>query len=282
MRVKIIGISGSHRKGNTNVLIEECLKAARELKDVETEFIQPSDYDIAGGCTACDRCCYTPDPEQPCRGYKDDFNKIVQKLRSGDGFILGSPVYIGGLTGQLKLFTDRLVQCSVGLGGAFRNKPFGAVAVGLCNAAGQEHAVAELTRIGMWLDMLPVPIVSGWPDAGLAGPWGVVARQGYPRAVYNFMGTIELEGVRQDEAAMGCCKILGRRVAELAKVIKLGFTLANPQNGETYYPPNKFDDPKYLEEFYEARIFTEHQDAKTKSGASPNLKYFKTGIPRQK
>lgn len=37
--IKIVGIAGSPRRGNTELLVKEALKAAESIGDVETEFI---------------------------------------------------------------------------------------------------------------------------------------------------------------------------------------------------------------------------------------------------
>ena len=63
MKVKILGISGSPRKGNTDILVNECLNGAAEIKDVETEFLALSDYRLDGWCTACMACFKKPDHE---------------------------------------------------------------------------------------------------------------------------------------------------------------------------------------------------------------------------
>ena len=136
MKVKIIGVSGSPRKGNTNILVKECLKAAETLRDVETEFIHLADYRIEGGCKACFKCFKKPSLEKLCQAYDDELNLVLKKLMGGDGFIFGCPVYWGSITGQFKNFVDRMHPFS-GLGRPLRNKPAGAVTVGLGKIAGQ-------------------------------------------------------------------------------------------------------------------------------------------------
>lgn len=43
---------------------------------------------------------------KPCV-HKDDAASIIELMRSADGLIIGSPVYYGGITGQLKCLLDR-------------------------------------------------------------------------------------------------------------------------------------------------------------------------------
>ena len=234
MRVKIIGVSGSPRKGNTNILINECLAAAETLKDVETEFIHLADYKIEGGCTHCMRCFTEPSLEKLCRAYDDELNVVLKKLMEGDGFIFGSPVYWGSWSAQFKMFVDRTHPYS-GPGRPLRNKPAGAVTVALASIGGQEHVIAEIIRFIIFHDMLPIGIRVSWPMEGMASPWGVTGRQGFPGQIGSTTRG-NREAVKQDKAAIECAKLLGVRVAEMAKVIKAGFTLVNPENGETRWP----------------------------------------------
>lgn len=245
MKVKIIGVSGSPRKGNTDILVKECLKAAETLKDVETEFIHLADYKIEGGCKACLRCFAEPNAEKMCWAYDDDMKVILRKLEKGDGFILGSPVYWGSWTAQFKMFVDR-THPFVGFGKVLRNKPAGAVTVALGSIAGQEHTIAEIIRFIQFHDMIPMSAGVIWPMEGMASPWGVTGRQGFPENITS-REPGNLQAVRQDKAAMACAKVLGIRVAEMAKVIKAGFSLANPANGETKWPAGPLT-PEFMKE----------------------------------
>ena len=234
MRVKIIGISGSPRDGNTHILVKECLSAAETLKNVETEFIALRDYKIEGGCIPCERCVKKPDWEKLCYGYDDGLNEILRKCVSGDGFILGSPVYWGGLTPLFKMFIDR-TRPILRLGKAFRNKPAGAVTVGVARSGGQEHVIAEIIRQAMFHDMIPIGVQPITPPEGLASPWGVCGQQGWPLSIPSG-AEYATSGVKQDKIGLACAQVLGKRVAEIAKVLKAGFSLVNDKNNETVWP----------------------------------------------
>lgn len=43
---------------------------------------------------------------------RDDFQQVVEKLREANGIVLGSPMYVGTVTAQMKAFIDR-VDCSL-------------------------------------------------------------------------------------------------------------------------------------------------------------------------
>jgi len=101
--MKAIGIIGSPRKkGSTALLVAEAL---RGLEDggAETEEYFLNEMNIKGcqGCLACKK------PEAVC-AVKDDMAVLYDEIRSADAVVIGSPVYMCQMTGQTKLFLDRL------------------------------------------------------------------------------------------------------------------------------------------------------------------------------
>jgi multimeric flavodoxin WrbA len=234
MRAKILGISGSQRDGNTNILVKECLKGAEEVKDVETEFIHLADYEIKGGCAACYACFKKPSLERLCYYYDDELNDVLRRMLDVDGYIFGSPVYWGSLTPLFRMFSDRTHPLYTN-NRAIRNRPAGSVTCALGRVAGQEHVIAALNRFIMFHDMIPIGNAVIWPAEGMSSIWGVAGRQGWPKAVGSTAEGNRM-AVKQDKAAMACARILGVRVAEMSKVIKAGFEMVNPENGETVFP----------------------------------------------
>lgn len=238
MKIKIIGVVGSPRtRATTWVVVRECLAAARELKDVETEIIDLCEYRYDGWCTLCRKC--VSDPGHLCQGYEDDHNKVLEKLLTGDGFIFGNPVYIGGGTAQMNMFINRCKCIGPQVGNPLRNRPFGVVTVGASRYGGQELALLDLLHSFMALDMIPITPMTHEEPERQVGFYGVAAQQCWPdkdaRVVLN-LAPGSLENVKQDTDAMATCRTLGLRVAEMTKVINSGFTLVNPANGETRWP----------------------------------------------
>ncbi|MDR1952274.1 MAG: flavodoxin family protein [Elusimicrobiota bacterium] len=101
--MKVIGFIGSSRKeGNTAWIVNKILESAKE-RGAQTQSFNFSDLDIKP-CQGC-LCCHKGD--QGCV-IKDDMQKIYDALLSADALILGSPVYMGQMSAQAKIFTDRL------------------------------------------------------------------------------------------------------------------------------------------------------------------------------
>ena len=100
--MKIIGFNASPRKdGNTAWAINKILEGAKE-QGADTQIGSFSSLDInpCKGCLGCvknGRCVVS-----------DDMQKIYDALKYTDALVLGSPVYMGQMSAQAKIFTDRL------------------------------------------------------------------------------------------------------------------------------------------------------------------------------
>ncbi|HPO00748.1 MAG TPA: flavodoxin family protein, partial [Opitutaceae bacterium] len=101
-----LAISGSPRlNGNTEQLLRRCLDR------LATQGIPGELITLAGktihGCGACGGCRESKD--STCPGQSgDDFEAIFQAMLRADIIVVGSPVYFGSLTGQIKAYMDRV------------------------------------------------------------------------------------------------------------------------------------------------------------------------------
>ena len=101
--MNIIGIIASQRKeGNTSFIVNKILEGAKE-QGAETSTFGFSDLDIkpCRGCWACHK------GDQGCV-IEDDMQKIYDALEHADAIVLGLPIYMGQMSAQGKIFTDRL------------------------------------------------------------------------------------------------------------------------------------------------------------------------------
>jgi multimeric flavodoxin WrbA len=230
IEVRILGISGSPRHGNTEILVKEALKAAKELSGVTTEIISLADVRIDGGCKA-DYACWRKPEEAKCFSYKDDVNSIFGKMMEADGIIIGSPVYWGSIPAQLKCLFDRSMPVEIDF--RLRNKVGGAIAVAVERHGGHEGAVADIHRWFLIHDMIICGVGPERPKKTLGGHYGAMALQGYPYPVHsNEPG--DDTAVLQDDIGMAATRFLGKRVTELTKVVKAG--LAGVSDSEMGWP----------------------------------------------
>jgi multimeric flavodoxin WrbA len=103
--MKILAIHGSPRttRSTTRQLAQFVLEGAAEA-GAETEMIDLCDLRITP-CTACDACTLNG----ICVN-DDDVPALVERMKEADGIIFASPVYIDNVSGQMKIFFDRLAD----------------------------------------------------------------------------------------------------------------------------------------------------------------------------
>jgi len=107
--MKAIAVNGSPRKNGNTAMMLKLVLGELEKRGIETELIQAGGRDIHG-CTACGACRKSAEPR--CAFNDDIINESLQKIAEADALILGSPVYFGGLTAQMKAFIDRVGYAS--------------------------------------------------------------------------------------------------------------------------------------------------------------------------
>jgi len=101
--MNVIGFSGSPRKdANTDRLVSHVLAGA-QTAGAETKMFRIADLNIKG-CLSCYYC----KSHEAC-SIKDDMQGIHAEILAADAVVIGSPVYMGQMTGQTKIFVDRLL-----------------------------------------------------------------------------------------------------------------------------------------------------------------------------
>ncbi len=102
--MKVLAINGSSREnGNTSILLDRVLQPLQKSGfDCEKIWLGNGAVRVCLGCRKCaenkDRKCVIAD---------DKINGLIEKMAEADVIILGSPVYVAGITAQMKAFLDR-------------------------------------------------------------------------------------------------------------------------------------------------------------------------------
>ena len=105
--MKAIAINGSPRKGwNTDMLLERALKGAADA-GAETELIQLSDLTFSG-CRSCFACKRAGAETGRCM-WKDDLQPVLDRILAADAVFIGSPVYLGNVSGMMVCLMERFV-----------------------------------------------------------------------------------------------------------------------------------------------------------------------------
>jgi multimeric flavodoxin WrbA len=106
--MKVIAINGSPRKKwNTATLLEKALEGAAS-EGAETEIIHLYDLDFKG-CTSCFTCKLKGGKSYGKCAMKDELTPVLERLKDADAVLLGSPVYLGNLTGEMRSFLERYI-----------------------------------------------------------------------------------------------------------------------------------------------------------------------------
>ena len=106
--MKVIAINGSSRKKwNTATLLEKALEGAAS-QGAETELVHLYDLDFKG-CMSCFACKLKGGKSYGKCAMIDGLTPVLEKLAGANAFLLGSPVYFGTVTGEMKSCMERLL-----------------------------------------------------------------------------------------------------------------------------------------------------------------------------
>ena len=189
--MKVLLVNGSsNANGCTYTALSEVAKSL-ENSGIETEIIQVG-KDAIRDCSGCGYCR----KNEGCV-FKDDIvAEIIEKAKTADGFVFGSPVYYAHPAGRLLSVMDRAFYAG---GKYFAFKPAAAVV-----SARRAGTTASLEAITKHFTINQMPVVS-------ANYWCMVhGAQNSP------------DDVRKDEEGLQIMRVLGKNMAWLLKCIELG------------------------------------------------------------
>jgi multimeric flavodoxin WrbA len=188
--MKVLLINGSPRaKGCTYTALYEVAKEL-ERENIETEIFHVGNEPIRG-CTACGSC--SRNNSGKCIFDDDTVNIALEKAKTADAFVFGSPVHYAGASGQITSFLDRLFYA----GDCFEYKPGAAVVS--CRRGGSTAAFDQLNK---YFTISSMPIVSS--------------------QYWNMVHGNTPEEVKQDLEGIQTMRTLGKNMAWLLKSIKAG------------------------------------------------------------
>lgn len=196
--MKVILVNGSSRKnGCTNVALSEVARALNE-EGIETELYFIGNQALPD-CIACRKCRETGQ----CV-FHDSVNEFVEKARTADGFVFGSPVYFAHPSARLLTFMDRAFYSG---GSAFAFKPAAAVL-----SARRAGTTASFDVINKYFTICSMPVVSS--------------------TYWNHVYGAQPEEVAEDKEGLMTMYNIGKNMAWMLKCFALGKEngLAHPEN----------------------------------------------------
>ncbi len=106
--MEVLAINGSPRKQwNTATLLHKALEGASS-QGAETELINLYDLNFKG-CTSCFGCKLKDGESYGRCAYRDELSPVLDRIEKVDALILGSPIYLGTVTGEMSSFLERFV-----------------------------------------------------------------------------------------------------------------------------------------------------------------------------
>lgn len=190
--MNVLLLNGSpHPHGCTYTALAEVAKVLND-NGIETEILQIGSKPHPG-CTACGSCTKTG----TCAlGDQDGLNAFLERCKSADGFIFGSPVYYASANGNLISFLDRLFYAGSQY---LAHKPAAAVA-----SARRAGTTATLDELNKYFTINQMPVVSS--------------------TYWNMVHGLCADDTKQDLEGLQTMRNLGRNMAWLLKCIEAGKT----------------------------------------------------------
>ena len=188
--MNVLLINGSpHEKGCTYTALSE-IKKTLESENIEAEIFHIGTNPVRG-CIGCGGCAKN---NGKCVFNDDVVNEIIEKAKTSDAFVFGSPVHYAAPAGALCAVLDRVFYAG---SSNFKYKPGAAIVS--CRRSGTTAAVDCLNK---YFTISNMPVVSS--------------------CYWNMVHGSKPEDVLKDEEGLQIMRGIGRNMAWLLKCIELG------------------------------------------------------------
>jgi len=140
--MKAIAVNGSPRKNwNTGILLKRAIDGAASV-GAETETINLYELNYKG-CTSCFACKVKDGKRAGRCAMKDDLTEVLEKVIACDVLLLGSPIYLGDITGAMRSFFERLVFMNLSYDEGRRTNFAGKISIGFIYTMGMPQKMLE-------------------------------------------------------------------------------------------------------------------------------------------
>lgn len=201
--MKVLMVNGSSKpNGCTATALQEIAKVLRE-EEIDSEIVC-----LGGGplrdCIGCLGCMKL---DGQCAFNDDCINEILEKAKTSDGFIFGTPVYYAHPSGRVLSALDRMFYAGKKY---FMHKPGAAIA-----SARRAGTTASIDALNKYFTIAEMPVVSS--------------------SYWNMVHGNKPEEVLQDAEGLQVMRNLGRNMAWLLKCLEAG------RNTGVAVPVNEYD-----------------------------------------
>jgi multimeric flavodoxin WrbA len=216
-QVTILGISGSPRSGNTEILVREALAGAAAVSGIQTQFysfdrreFHPCAARCWKYCAKHGNCCY-----------EDDFQGFYARWLAADGILFGVPVYHMSVPAQVKAAIDRLgnvLAAHYGDDLPRFSKVCAALTQGMDAFGGQELTLQFLVAHFVLMNCIAI---SGDLLGSYIGAAGIAPG-------------IELDAIQGNQRTLSIARNVGQRVAEMSRVVRAGMDVLEDDLPDQY------------------------------------------------
>ena len=144
--MKILIINGSHRKGNTDIIVEAVVKELkmRSGNVVDELKLREIEMGLPDGCEYCGE-------SQLCPNIRDQFaTEIEPSIRNYDVYIIATPTWSDGITPLTKIFWDRIVSWCADDTKYLKDKKIGVITHGMAGRSSWRHVTNWIRSICVW------------------------------------------------------------------------------------------------------------------------------------
>lgn len=186
---KVLLVNGSGNEAGCTFTALSAVSDTLNEKGIDTEIVQLGKAPIMD-CIGCLGCV-----SKGCCVFDEDMvNVVLEKVKTADGFVFGSPVYYAHPSGRILSFLDRLFYAG---GIHFAYKPGAAVV-----SARRAGTTASLDVLNKYFTIARMPVVSS--------------------NYWNMVHGNKPEEVRQDLEGMQIMKGIGQNMAWMIQCIEAG------------------------------------------------------------
>ena len=187
--MKVLLFNGSPRENGCTFTALSEIASVLNSQDIETEILQIGNKPVqdcigCGGCAGKGKCVFN----------NDCVNVWIEKAKSADGFIFGTPVYYAHPSGRILSAMDRLFYAG---GNAVEHKPAAVIA-----SARRAGTTATLDTISKYLGIAQMPVISS--------------------TYWNMVHGNTPEQIKQDMEGMQTMRNIGANMAWILKCIEAG------------------------------------------------------------
>lgn len=187
--MKVILFNGSPRANGCTFTALLEIANVLNAQGIETEILQIGNKPVQD-CIGCNGCA----DKGKCVFSNDCVNEWIEKAKSADGFVFGTPVYYAHPSGRILAAMDRLFYAC---GNAFEHKPAAVIA-----SARRAGTTATLDTISKYLGIAEMPVISS--------------------TYWNMVHGNTPEQIKQDLEGMQTMRNIGANMVWILKCIQAG------------------------------------------------------------